>query len=123
MSSVVEVNGARAPKRQRGRQRVAQLLQAAAAVFAETGYEATTMTEIALRAGAPIGSLYQFFPDKAVLADTLVQNYVTLLSDELKALESRAQQTPVRTLVESLFALLRGHSRERTAAIPLVEVR
>jgi AcrR family transcriptional regulator len=123
MSSLAEVTGARAPKRQRGRKRVAQLLQAAAAVFAEKGYEAATMTEIARRAGAPIGSLYQFFPDKGVLADTLVQNYVTLLSDELKALESRARQTPLATLVESLFALLRGHSRERTAAIPLVEVR
>jgi AcrR family transcriptional regulator len=123
MSSLAEVSGARAPKRQRGRQRVAQLLQAAAAVFAEKGYEAATMTEIALRAGAPIGSLYQFFPDKAVLADTLVQNYVTLLSDDLNALEQRAREAPLSMLVASLFGLLRGHSRERTAAIPLVEAR
>jgi AcrR family transcriptional regulator len=109
MSSVAEISGARAPKRQRGRQRVAQLLAAAATVFAEKGYEAATMTEIALRAGAPIGSLYQFFPDKGVLADTLVHNYVELLSDELKALVSRAPHTPITTLVESLFDLLRGH--------------
>jgi AcrR family transcriptional regulator len=31
------------------------------------------MTEIAARAGAPIGSLYQFFPSKEAPADTLVQ--------------------------------------------------
>jgi AcrR family transcriptional regulator len=123
MSSMAEVSGARAPKRQRGRQRVAQLLQAAAAVFAEKGYEAATMTEIALRADAPIGSLYQFFPDKGVLADTLVQNYVALLSDDLNALEQRARETPIATLVESLFGLLRGHSGERSAAMALVEVR
>jgi AcrR family transcriptional regulator len=123
MSSVAAVSIARAPKRQRGRERVAQLLQAAAAVFAEKGYQAATMTEIALRAGAPIGSLYQFFPDKGVLADTLVQNYVRLLSDGLSALESRAQDTPISALIESLFDLLRGHSRERSAALPLVEAR
>src|SRR5260370_17144348 len=78
MSSEAEALRARAPKRERGKQRVAELLQAAAAVFAEKGYEAATMTEIAARAGAPIGSLYQFFPAKEALADTLVQNYAPL---------------------------------------------
>ena len=90
MSSEAKAAVPRAPKRERGKQRVAELLAAGAAVFAEKGYEAATMTEIAARAGAPIGSLYQFFPSKEALADTLVQNYVTLLSDELKVLESRA---------------------------------
>ncbi len=71
MSSDTEMHCARLPKRARGKQRVAALLQAAAAVFAEKGYEAATMTEIAARAGAPIGSLYQFFPVKEALADTL----------------------------------------------------
>jgi hypothetical protein len=52
-----------------------------------------------------------------------VQNYVELLSDELKALESRAPHAPITALIESLFDLLRGHSRERSAAIPLVEAR
>jgi len=51
MSSEAGVPKARAPKRARGKQRVAELLQAAAEVFAEKGYEATTMTEIAARAG------------------------------------------------------------------------
>ena len=62
------------PKRQRGKQRVAELLAAGAAVFAERGYAAATMTESAARAEAPIGSLYQFFPSKEALADTLVQS-------------------------------------------------
>ena len=38
MSAEAENPIARAPKRERGKQRVAELLQAAAAVFAETGY-------------------------------------------------------------------------------------
>jgi len=59
MSSNAQTTVARAPKRARGKQRVAELLEAAAAVFAEKGYEAATMTEIAARARAPIGSLYQ----------------------------------------------------------------
>jgi AcrR family transcriptional regulator len=123
MSSETEAGGARIPKRARGRERVAKLLQAATAVFAEKGYDAATMTEIAARAGAPIGSLYQFFPVKEALADTLVQNYVALLSAELEALEASASQINTETLVESLFGLLRAHPQERAAALPLAEAR
>ncbi|MEJ1963062.1 MAG: helix-turn-helix domain-containing protein [Gammaproteobacteria bacterium] len=100
-----------------------ELLQAAAAVFAEKGYEAATMTEIAARAAAPIGSLYQFFPVKEVLADTLVRNYVALLTTDLQNLEARANQLDAATLVVGLFGLLRGHPRERAAVLPLVEAR
>ena len=60
--------------RRRGRERVAALLAAAATVFAERGYEAATMTEVAARAGASIGSLYQFFPTKELLAEGQMPN-------------------------------------------------
>ena len=123
MSSDSEGGGPRLPKRARGKERVAKLLQAATAVFAEKGYEAATMTEIAARAGAPIGSLYQFFPVKAALADTLVQSYIALLSADLEALEARANRIDTQTLVESLLGLLRAHPHERAAAQPLAEAR
>jgi AcrR family transcriptional regulator len=122
MSSEAENTVARVPKRARGKQRVAELLEAAAAVFAEKGYEAATMTEIAARAGAPIGSLYQFFPVKEALADALVQNYAAMLVADLQELEALAR-TDIKTLVERLFGLLRGHPRERVAALPLAEAR
>src|SRR5882762_10096750 len=118
MSAEAENSIARAPKRERGKQRVGELLQAAAAVFAEKGYEAATMTEIAARAGAPIGSLYQFFPVKEALADTLVHNFAALLAADLQALQARAGGINTEDLVESLFGLLRAHPRERAAALP-----
>jgi AcrR family transcriptional regulator len=123
MSSEAQIAVPRAPKRQRGKQRVAQLLAAGAAVFAEYGFEAATMTEIAARAGAPIGSLYQFFPSKEALADTLVQSYVGLLAADLAALEARARDIGTEALVQGLFSVLRGHPRERAAILPLAEAR
>ena len=123
MSSDAGVPAPRAPKRERGKQRVAELLASAAAVFAEYGYEAATMTEIAVRAGAPIGSLYQFFPSKEALADTLVQNYVALLAADLAALEARAREIDTRALIEALFTVLRGHPQERAATLSLAEAR
>src|ERR1700688_3694611 len=121
--SSTETMGARAPKRARGKQRVAELLQAAADVFNEKGYELATMTEIAARAGAPIGSLYQFFPVKEALAHPLVQNFVALLVGDLQELESSAAEMDNETLVKRLFVLLRSHPRERAAALPLAEAR
>ncbi|HEX4583313.1 MAG TPA: TetR/AcrR family transcriptional regulator [Burkholderiaceae bacterium] len=123
MSSEPEIIVARVPTRARGKQRVAELLQAATAVFAEKGYESATMTEIAARAGAPIGSLYQFFPAKEALADTLVRHYAALLATDLLELEARAGGIDVETIVERLFGLLRSHPRERAAALPLAEAR
>ncbi|WP_449274619.1 TetR family transcriptional regulator [Kovacikia minuta] len=57
----------RQPKQQRGKERVEKILDAAAAVFDEVGYEAATTHMIAAKAGTAIGSLYQFFPDKAAI--------------------------------------------------------
>jgi AcrR family transcriptional regulator len=67
-------------RRQRGHQRVEVLLGAAAQVFAEKGYDAATMTEIAARGESSIGSLYQFFPTKPDVA----QGLIALQADELR---------------------------------------
>src|ERR1700684_4433432 len=123
MSSQAGAAAAVLPKRQRGKQRVAELLAAGAEVFAEKGYAAATMTEIAARAGAPIGSLYQFFPSKEALAGSLVQSYVGLLAADLDALEVHARDIGTEALVQGLFSVLRGHPRERAATLPLAEAR
>lgn len=57
----------RQPKQQRGKQRVEKILDAAAAVFDELGYEAATTHLIAAKARTAVGSIYQFFPDKAAI--------------------------------------------------------
>jgi AcrR family transcriptional regulator len=61
----------RVPKRRRGHDRVVALLEAAARIFFRKGYDAATMTEIAAEAHSSIGSLYQFFPTKPLLAEAL----------------------------------------------------
>ena len=103
MSSSEHSATARAPQRERGRQRVADLLQAASAVFAEKGYAAATMTEIAARADAPIGSLYQFFPNKELLGDALMHRYG---ERAVAALESIEKKLPALSASELADALL-----------------
>jgi AcrR family transcriptional regulator len=74
------------PRLRRGRERVSALLAAAAAVFVERGYEGATMTEVAARAGASIGSLYQFFPTKALIAEALHVQELAALSGVIEGL-------------------------------------
>ena len=65
----------RLPRQSRGRQRVEDLLDAAAAEISSAGYDAATMSAIAARARASIGSLYQFFPNKVAIVQALRQRY------------------------------------------------
>jgi AcrR family transcriptional regulator len=123
MSSSREKITARAPQRERGKRRVAALLEAAVTLFAEKGYDAVTMTEVAARAGAPIGSLYQFFPSKEALADALLDRFGERLDDALKGIEERATTFTVLELVDALLGLLVGFHEERAAAITLIESR
>src|SRR5712691_4893144 len=82
------------PKQMRGKARVHTLLAAAEAVFAEVGYDGASTTLIAQRANTAIGSLYDFFPNKAAIARHLVLQYLTdlealfaaILTEELASL-------------------------------------
>jgi AcrR family transcriptional regulator len=63
------------PQQQRGQRRVEQILTAASEVFGEIGFETATTNAIAERAQTSIGSLYQFFPNKEAIIDTLSDQY------------------------------------------------
>ncbi len=63
------------PIQQRSRERVERMLHAASALIEENGSDAMKMSEVAERADVPIGSLYQFFPDKGSIILTLAERY------------------------------------------------
>jgi AcrR family transcriptional regulator len=63
----------RQPLQARAVERVDRILEAARTLIAETGSEPMRMSDIAARAGIPIGSLYQYFPDKAAILRRLAE--------------------------------------------------
>jgi AcrR family transcriptional regulator len=108
------------PQRDVGRQRVAELLQAAAAVIQEQGFEAATMVEIAERADANIGSLYRFFPNKDAVAEALIRQYSETLQVEYDAIHARAADATPQELADiliDLFMKLRPQARALTALL------
>ena len=69
----------RIPQQTRSQQRVDMILDAAADLFAEVGYESATTNAIAARAEISIGSLYQYFPDKDAILRALADRYLEQL--------------------------------------------
>ncbi len=114
-----EAPTAKEPKRERGKLRVAALLDAASALFGERGYELVTMTEIAHRANASIGSLYQFFPSKEVLAEALFNRYVERFAEVLEDIAGRARGLPPARLADLLFELMLELRTDQNVAMSL----
>ena len=110
---------AKEPKRERGKQRVAALIDAGAELFAEKGYEATTMTEIASRAGAAIGSLYQFFPSKEALAEALFNRFAERAAASFARVEELAPGRSPAELADLLIDYKLALGTDRDAAIAL----
>ena len=122
MSSQRTRPAARAPQRKRGHERVASLLSAAADTFVEKGYEAATMTEIAARAGASIGSLYQFFPTKEAVAQALMGGHAEALYAKIGQLTERAAQWGNEELAGQLIRLFVDFRRRQPSFVVLTEV-
>lgn len=73
------------PTQARSQARVGRILEAAAEVVDEVGYDAATTNMIARRARCSIGTLYQFFPHKAALLHALALQY----TEEMRTLTAR----------------------------------
>ena len=67
LDSLHELPLRRIPRQRRSRRRVADMISAAIDLLVLGGTEAVTTSAVAEKAGVPIGSVYQFFPDRGTL--------------------------------------------------------
>ncbi len=103
----------REPRQARSRARLAQILAAADAILATEGVEALTVRRIAERAGVPVGSLYQFFPDKGSVVDAVARAYIAEFDAAVGALVNAPADgdwsDPAGRIVDEFTALYRSH--------------
>jgi AcrR family transcriptional regulator len=102
---------------------VAALQAAAAQLFVEKGFDATTMTEIAARAGASIGSLYLFFPTKQVLAQTILAELADDVSERLDGLQAATKGWTATRIADAVFDELSRFLTEHPEYAVLIDVR
>lgn len=85
MTNVSGVTLRRRPAQRRSLERVERMLDECARLLDEAGYEALTTKEVARRAEVPIGTFYQFFPDKQGLVRALAVRNLEAFLDRVTA--------------------------------------
>ncbi len=95
-----------------------QLLNVARVIFAQRGYQATTMDDVATAAGFTKPILYQHFASKESLYNEIVQGASTQLLEGLAAV--REQTNSSRAMVDAAFRLYFEAVVNETAAFRLL---
>ncbi len=109
----------RIPKQERSRKRYEEILDTAANLFLEKGFDGTTTNEIAARAGISIGSVYQYFDNKKAIVAGLTERYIATLAkitDQVMAAEV-ADDLPIEVgvgrLLDPIIAFHASHPEFR----------
>lgn len=100
----------RIPVQQRSVERVNQMLDVAAELLDEGGYDALSTRTVAARSGLPIGTIYRFFHDKRSLADALtrrnLERFLARIADGLDGVDT---WEPLVDLVVDEYLDMKAH--------------
>ena len=92
------------PRQARSVEKRARILEAGRALFREKGYEATSINDIAARAGVAAGAFYLSFRSKRQLLVVLMNELTERLAAlDLRPAASRDMQSALREFVAALF--------------------
>ncbi|RWL42986.1 MAG: TetR/AcrR family transcriptional regulator [Mesorhizobium sp.] len=100
------------PKQARATELVAAILQAAAQVLASEGAQRFTTTRVAERAGVSVGSLYQYFPNKAALLFRLQSDEWRQTTELLCGILENAELSPLERMRTLVHAFIRSECEE-----------
>lgn len=75
----------RPPSQQRSRERVERILDAAAGIVVDQGLDGLKVSDIAKKAGVPLGTVYQFFARKDDIVYALAQRFADRFGEVLEA--------------------------------------
>ena len=99
----MDVNPRKFPQQERAKATTDAIIEASTQLLVERGYERFTTARAAERAGVSVGSLYQYFPNKAALAAAVIDR----CCDEFGvALERALEGRPRITLAECIGAIV-----------------
>lgn len=92
----------RAPTQERSRERVQRILDATARLLDEGGIEAVTTNAIAREAGLPVGTLYQFFPNRDAILLSLAENSLAALDARFQPHLALDRGDPIDRVIDTL---------------------
>lgn len=110
------------PQQARSTELVAAILQAAVEVLAREGIKRFTMARVAERTGASIGSLYQYFPNKAAILFRLQSDEWRQTTEMLRTVLQDQGKSPVERLRTLVHAFIRSECEEAELRVALDSV-
>lgn len=106
------VSSRKLPQQARSTDLVAAILQAAAQVLAKEGATRFTTARVAEKAGVSIGSVYQYFPNKAAILFQLQTDEWKRTSEMLKRILADKDKTPMERLRILVHAFVQSECEE-----------
>ncbi|MGF6417192.1 AcrR family transcriptional regulator [Stenotrophomonas sp. AN71] len=107
-----QISSRKQPRQARSSDLVAAILEAAAQVLKHEGAPRFTTARVAERAGVSIGSLYQYFPNKAAILFRLQQDEWQQTADMVRGILQETRQPPLQRLRQLVHAFIRSECDE-----------
>lgn len=107
-----QISSRKRPRQARSSELVAVILEAAAQVLAQQGAARFTTARVAERAGVSIGSLYQYFPNKAAILFRLQTDEWTQNTHVLQHVMGETNTPPLQRLRALVHVFIRSECEE-----------
>jgi AcrR family transcriptional regulator len=114
-----QISSRKQPKQARSTELVAAILDAAVQVLAREGAQRFTTARVAEKAGVSVGSLYQYFPNKAAILFRLQSDEWRQTTDLLRGILEDVQRPPLQRLRTLVHAFLRSECDEAAMRVAL----
>jgi AcrR family transcriptional regulator len=106
------ISSRKQPKQARSTELVATILEAAVQVLAKQGAQRFTAARVAEKAGVSVGSLYQYFPNKAAILFRLQSDEWRQTSELLRGILEDGTRPPFERLRRLVHAFIRSECEE-----------
>jgi AcrR family transcriptional regulator len=114
-----QISSRKKPQQARSTDLVAAILEAAVQVLAREGAQRFTTTRVAERAGVSVGSVYQYFPNKAAILFRLQSDEWRQTTDLLRTTLEDTRRPPLERLRRLVHQFVRSECEEAGMRVAL----
>ena len=116
-----QITSRKKPQQARSGDLVAAILEAAIQVLSREGATRFTTTRVAERAGVSVGSIYQYFPNKAAILFRLQSDEWRETTDMLRATLADTSRPPLERLRRLVHAFVKSECDEAAMRVALAD--
>jgi AcrR family transcriptional regulator len=109
---IPQISARKQPRQARSTALVAAILEAAIQVLAKEGAQRFTSARVAEKAGVSVGSIYQYFPNKAAILFRLQSDEWLRTAKMLQSILEDARKPPLERLRALVHAFIRSECEE-----------